>query len=144
MRNFILIAVAVIAIGAIVFLLTNKSQQSQIPASAQPQDHANLANPASINCEKQGGQTVIMKNGNGGEFGLCQFEDDMACEEWALYRGQCPVGGVKTTGFDTIAQKYCAWVGGQTLAVENAQCTLPDGTVCSDEELYNAGQCPTQ
>lgn len=104
-------------------------------------DNTTLANPASVNCENQGGNLVIKKMGNGGEYGLCEFEDNQACEEWALYRGDCPVGGVKTTGFDNVEQSYCAWIGGQTLAVQNAQCTLPDGTVCSDHDLYN-GLCP--
>lgn len=98
-----------------------------------------LANPASVNCAKVGGTTLI-ENGPNGQYGLCDFGDNMQCEEWALYRGQCPVGGVKTTGFDTIEQKYCAWVGGQTYAVPNAKCKLPGGKTCSDTALYN-GSC---
>lgn len=104
------------------------------------QSKTNLANPASVNCKEQGGTLVMQQRGDGGTYGLCQFEDNQACEEWALYRGECPVGGVKTTGFDTIEQQYCAWLGGQTLAVPDATCTLPNGNVCSDEALYN-GTC---
>lgn len=100
-----------------------------------------LANPASENCVAKGGTLSIQTNGNGGQYGLCTFEDNMACEEWALYRGNCPVGGVKTTGYDNIDQMYCAWVGGSTLAVPNSQCTLPDGTSCSTATLYNNGTC---
>lgn len=99
-----------------------------------------LANPASENCTKQGGTLTIKTRGDGGEYGLCQFEGNQACEEWALFRGECPVGGVKTTGFDTIEQQYCAWVGGKTLAVPNAHCTLPSGKVCSDDSMYQ-GKC---
>lgn len=100
-----------------------------------------LANPASTNCGKVGGTTVI-KDGPNGQYGLCQFEDNMACEEWALYKGDCPVGGVKTTGYDNIQQMYCAWVGGETLAVANPNCKLPNGTICTDEAVYN-GTCQT-
>lgn len=82
----------------------------------------------------------IKKMGSGGEYGLCMFEDNQACEEWALMRGECPIGGVKTTGFDNIEQQYCAWLGGQTLAEANATCTLPNGKTCSDTDLYN-GKC---
>lgn len=99
-----------------------------------------LANPASENCAKVGGTLIIKTRGDGGQYGLCQFEDNQACEEWALYRGECPIGGVKTTGFDTVEQQYCAWVGGKTLAVPNASCTLPSGKVCADKALYN-GTC---
>lgn len=100
-----------------------------------------LANPASVNCAKVGGTTVIKTNSTGGQYGLCEFEDNMACEEWALMRGQCPVGGVKTTGYDNIQQMYCAWVGGTTLAVPNAKCTLPNGTTCPVDTLYSNGSC---
>jgi hypothetical protein len=51
------------------------------------------------------------------------------------------VGGVKTTGLDNIAQKYCAWSGGETSAVPNSNCTFKDGLVCTTEGFYN-GECP--
>ena len=99
-----------------------------------------LANPASVNCSKSGGHLVIEKRGDGGEYGVCYFDDNKACEEWALFRGECLKGGVKTTGLDSIEQKYCAWSGGQTLAVENSVCTLKDGSTCSTGAFYK-GKC---
>lgn len=108
--------------------------------SVENKSQSSLSNPASQNCTEKGGTLSIEKRGDGGEYGLCNFEDNMSCEEWALYRGECPVGGVKTTGFDTIDQMYCAWLGGQTLAVENSKCTLPNGNVCSTIDLYE-GKC---
>jgi len=99
-----------------------------------------LANPASVNCVKLGGQLIIQKRGDGGEYGLCQFEGNQACEEWALLKGACPIGGVRTTGFDTIGQKYCAWLGGSTLAAPNSVCTFKDGSSCPTIDLYN-GTC---
>ena len=53
-----------------------------------------LANPASVNCTKSGGHLAIEKRGDGGEYGVCYFDDNKACEEWALFRGECPQGGV--------------------------------------------------
>ena len=99
-----------------------------------------LGNPAAINCGKLGGNSVIEKRGDGGEFGLCYFEENRACEEWALLRGECPVGGRKTTGYDTRDQNYCVWLGGETLAVKNSQCTFKNGKVCFTIDLYN-GKC---
>jgi putative hemolysin len=32
-----------------------------------------------------------------GQYGVCFFEDNRQCEEWALLRGDCPVGGKKVT-----------------------------------------------
>ena len=119
------------------FQVTN-NQLIEVNAPVQA---VQIANPASVNCSKQGGNLVIQKRGDGGEYGLCYFDDNRACEEWAMMRGDCPVGGVKTTGFDTIDQKYCAWSGGKTLAVPQSVCTLKDGSKCSTEEFYD-GKCP--
>ncbi|MFA6416522.1 MAG: DUF333 domain-containing protein [Candidatus Paceibacterota bacterium] len=99
-----------------------------------------MANPASVNCQKVGGRLVIDKRGDGGEYGLCYFEENRACEEWTLMRGDCPVGGRKTTGYDTIDQKYCYWLGGQTLATPNSICTFKNGSKCSTLDFYN-GRC---
>ncbi len=100
-----------------------------------------LANPASVNCATQGGRLEIKTNGGGGQYGLCYFEENRACEEWALLRGECPVGGRKTTGYDTEAQRYCAWLGGKVFATEDAICTLPDGRACLASDLYLGVDC---
>ncbi len=99
-----------------------------------------LANPASVNCEQKGGRVVMETNSDGSQYGLCYFDDNRACEEWAMMRGNCPVGGVKTTGFDAIEQKFCAWSGGKTIADPKAICDFNDGSSCELDELYK-GQC---
>jgi putative hemolysin len=98
-------------------------------------------NPASAYCSSVGGTTLIQTRGDGSAYGLCQFTDNRACEQWALFHHQCPIRGVKITGFDTLPQQYCAWLGGKTLAVPLAHCTLPNGKVCNDNALYH-GMCP--
>ena len=45
-----------------------------------------LANPASVNCGKQGGRTDIRTDAKGNQYGVCMFPDGRACEEWALLR----------------------------------------------------------
>jgi len=131
-----LIVLVLLAVGVYVYI-------NQKPI-VNNQTLTGMANPASVNCTKVGGNLVIEKRGDSSEYGLCYFDDNRACEEWALFRGDCPVGGVKTTGFDTIDQKYCAWIGGQTLAVVNSVCTLKNGTKCSTEALYNGGSCVSE
>ncbi|MGZ8548999.1 MAG: DUF333 domain-containing protein [Sulfuricurvum sp.] len=118
----------------------NKSTFKECVTNANGQAPAQIANPASVNCSKSGGNLVIEKRGDGGEYGVCHFEDSKACEEWALFRGDCPQGGVKTTGFDRIDQKYCAWLGGKTVAEPQSVCTFNDDSSCSTEEFYN-GTC---
>jgi putative hemolysin len=40
-----------------------------------------LANPASKNCVDHGGTLTIRKRTDGGEYGICVFEDNKQCEE---------------------------------------------------------------
>src|SRR5262245_52405113 len=62
--------------GASVILLAGCT--GEVPTAAQQR-----ANPASENCVAQGGRLVIETAGDGGEFGVCLFEDNRQCEEWA-------------------------------------------------------------
>jgi len=55
---------------------------------------ADMPNPASANCVKQGGTVDIRKEAKG-EVGYCKFADGSECEEWALFRGECAAGGAK-------------------------------------------------
>ena len=120
--------------------LTQAVQPAPVASTTPAATGTQMANPASVNCGKVGGTLVIQKNSYGDEYGLCYFEDNRACEEWALLRGDCPKGGVKTTGFDSIDQSYCAWSGGQTLAVPNSVCTFKNGSKCATIDYYN-GKC---
>lgn len=49
---------------------------------------AGLPNPASVNCQEKGGSLEI-KDGEGGQYGVCTFPSGAKCEEWALFRGEC-------------------------------------------------------
>lgn len=108
---------------------------------------AQRANPASGHCVRQGGKLLIERGPGGGEYGVCLFEDNRQCEEWALLRGACPAGGLRVTGYLTAAARYCAITGGHYLvtaqsgaADEEGSCTLPDGRRC-DAGGYFAGTC---
>ena len=71
----------------------------------------------------------------------------MQCEEWALLRGDCPVGGVKVTGYVTPAARYCAITGGEYAVTGNSgaddeqgACTFKDGPQCDAWDYYD-GKC---
>ena len=100
---------------------------------------AQLTNPASMNCIQSGGELLITKRGDGGDYGICVFEDNLQCEEWALLRKDCPMGGIKITGYSTPEAIYCALKGGKVLEGES-QCVLPSGKKQSTKDLYN-GKC---
>ena len=106
-----------------------------------------LANPASQNCAARGGTLKIERRPDGGEYGVCVFADNYQCEEWAMLRGHCPVGGLRMTGYVTAAARYCAITGGRYAvtgrggaADEQGVCSLPGGKAC-DASAYYSGTC---
>lgn len=106
-----------------------------------------LANPASQHCVAQGGKSLMEKTPGGGQYGVCTFEDNRVCEEWAMLRGQCPAGGIKVTGYVTPASRYCAITGGSYTVTsgsntpsEAGTCKLPSGKTCP-ADAYFVGSC---
>lgn len=129
-------------------VLVSGCAQATPPAAVAPKPAPRIANPASVHCASVGGQSRIESRADGGQFGVCYFDDNRQCEEWALMRGQCPVGGRKVTGYVTAAARYCAITGGtytitarSGAADEQGSCALPSGQSCDADELY-AGRCP--
>ena len=116
-------------------------------ASAQVQPAQQIANPASQNCVARGGMLRMESRPDGGQYGVCIFDDNYQCEEWAMFRGECPVGGLRVTGYITTAARYCAITGGRYTVVaksgaadERGACALPGGKAC-DADAYYAGTC---
>ena len=133
-------AVVVILGWSLVMSGANLSAQG---TSTPPQ----LANPASQNCVAQGGALRLERRPDVGQFGVCVFADNRQCEEWALLRGACPVGGLRVTGYATAAARYCAIAGGRYsiearsgAADEQGTCATPVGKTC-DADAYFAGTC---
>jgi TolB protein len=116
------------------------------PATS-PTPAGQMANPASVNCLDQGGTLEIETRADGGQYGVCLFEDNRQCEEWALFNGDCPVGGIKVTGFVTDAARFCAITGGSYTVTgnpntpdEQGTCTFKSGAICDAWDFYN-GVC---
>ena len=72
-----ILLVSVLAFGCV-------SQQTPSPT---PQ----TANPASQFCEARGGTLKIVTAADGSQAGYCTLATGEECEEWAYYRGECPV-----------------------------------------------------
>lgn len=115
-------------------------QDSNSNTASTTRNSLRMSNPASEFCISSNGKLVIETREDGSQYGLCYFDDNRACEEWTMYRGECAVGGVKTTGYDTVDRKFCAWSGGRTYAVENSICTFLNGSTCSTRDFYD-GSC---
>lgn len=109
-----------------------------------------IANPASENCIQQGGTLIMQARGTSGEYGVCVFEDNRQCEEWALLRGDCSETGVDVSGYTSTAGAFCAITGGEYAVTGNAgaadeqgTCTLKSGQTC-DAWAYFDGECDLQ
>ena len=57
----------------------------------------NIANPASVYCEKQGYTLEARVDSEGNQYGVCIFPDGSECDEWAYFRGECAPGGQSQT-----------------------------------------------
>jgi putative hemolysin len=51
------------------------------------QEVIQVANPASVYCQEQGGKIEIRETAEGQE-GWCVFIDDRECDEWEFFRSQ--------------------------------------------------------
>jgi len=73
--------VALLAISSLTLAGCNKAE------TPVEENNAEIANPASVYCEDNGGTLNL-------EEGLCMFDDGSFCEEWSYYRGECQPGDI--------------------------------------------------
>lgn len=73
---FVIILIILISLTSKFFLKPNNTSTTQI------------ANPASVNCTKNGGKLSIVDESEG-QVGMCTLSDGTLCEEWAYFRGEC-------------------------------------------------------
>ena len=126
-----------------------------------------LPNPASVNCEEWDG-TLEIKDGEGGQYGVCTFPSGAKCEEWAFFRGECvpeapnyceqdsdcACGRLISTGDCFFGQKefvntsqqcpdFCTGIAAHLqIKCENYQC-LQINTLAKKCTDYTAETCPT-
>jgi len=128
--------------------ISQDNADDQMPYWKPATTQAQLANPASAYCIQQGGFLEMEDRAGLGQMGVCYFLDNRQCEEWALLRGDCPVGGLKVTGYLSDAARYCAITGGEYAITANNEdptqqqgtCTFDDGQTCDAWDYYN-GTC---
>ena len=79
MKKTTLWIVALLAIATLAGCNSNKTPVEN------PEQNAEIANPASVYCKEKGGTLNL-------EEWLCMFEDGSYCEEWAYQRWECQPG----------------------------------------------------
>ena len=72
-----LVSLALMTLGACAPQASDK--EDLVPRVGMP-------NPASVHCVEQGGRSETRTAKDGGQFGICVFNDGRQCEEWALFR----------------------------------------------------------
>ena len=60
----------------------NNYQNEEFPE----QKMIGMANPASVYCVEQGGESIIKQDKDGSEYGICKFKDGKEVDEWEFYR----------------------------------------------------------
>ncbi|HNW09165.1 MAG TPA: DUF333 domain-containing protein [bacterium] len=137
---FLLFLISFILVGCAAKTFPPNNRKSQL--TNQNENPAGLANPAAAYCKQQGGKIEIKANKKW-QYGVCLFDDNRQCEEWALFRNECPVGGLKVTDYENEAEIYCAITGGQVEGVgtPTPMCKRIDGTYCNAQANLD-GDCP--
>jgi putative hemolysin len=95
-------ACAVLIAAFVLAACTGSAPQPATPSEAS----------AAQNCEAQGGKRRV-ERGPEGEIGVCVFDGNRQCEEWALLLGECPRGGIPVAGYATTSERHCAIRGGR-------------------------------
>jgi putative hemolysin len=122
--------------------------------TAKPKEAAKpvgIANPASVHCMDLGGRLEIRHQPDGGEYGVCIFDDGSECEEWALFRGQCARGDSLKEAELPTGERACLDAGGRLETRERGRggelfgsytaCVLPGNRQCEADALAG-GFCP--
>ena len=96
MNKSLVIVVLLICLGIGYYAYT-RNQEFRSMTPAQNVENVNtlgLANPATVFCIKSGGTLESVAVG-GEQISMCTFKTGEKCEEWALFRGECKVKGVR-------------------------------------------------
>jgi putative hemolysin len=143
----------VMALGLLVLYACSPRTPQPVTATATL-DTITIANPASAYCEEQGGELEIRTAQDGSQYGVCMFEDDTECEEFAYYHGECKTGDMDVApaptaipaGISNPASTYCVKQGGTSeirTAEDGSQygvCNFSDGNAC-EEWAFFKGEC---
>ncbi|HSQ27855.1 MAG TPA: DUF333 domain-containing protein [Anaerolineales bacterium] len=107
-------------------------------------------------CAQNGGNWQARQNEQGGEYGVCVFDDKSECEGGAFYRGECrpgqyfaapgPKGPQGPANLANPASQHCEQNGG-TIQIRSDSaggqygvCVFADGTQCEEWAFYR-GEC---
>ena len=74
----IAIIILLVLIAVVTFILLNNSNKN-----------TGLADPSAVYCKEQGYQYKIKTSVNGGQYGVCVFNNGKECDSWKYYDHTC-------------------------------------------------------
>jgi putative hemolysin len=112
-------------------------EKTASPTPAKTSAAVGMPNPASVQCEENGGVLDIRQDSTGAESGVCVFPDGSECEEWAYYRGECQPAGRGPTPTISLAgfafptpidpqQRYLFYLHGKIIEDQGLPAVSPD------------------
>ncbi|MGV8169276.1 MAG: DUF333 domain-containing protein [Candidatus Nanoarchaeia archaeon] len=115
----------------------NKCMAGDVPIAHEgvcEEENTQIANPASVFCEENGG-TLEIRTNNDGQIGYCLL-DGRACEEWALFRGECDLFGCTDDCpvFSPPAPDFCK--DGVLIEGNRDECGCAVPPVCAPAEAH--------
>lgn len=96
-----------------------------------------MANPASLNCKEKWWRSVAKTIPSRGTYWVCVLQNNMQCEEWALYRWECPETWVKITWYDNEEAIYCAITWNTYRRLDTDPISWKNIAVCTDLDWYS-------
>ena len=109
-----------------------------------PTENTQIANPAAVYCEEQGGTLQL-------EEWLCIFSDGSYCEEWSYFRNECQPGQIIYNTVEEVglwmanpASVYCVEQGWESVIREDAEwnqywiCRFADWSEVDEWEYFRA------
>ncbi|MDD5331818.1 MAG: DUF333 domain-containing protein [Candidatus Nanoarchaeia archaeon] len=79
----------IVLVGALFLTACSNKGDTEISEGDIPED-TQIANPASVYCEDNGGTVEIITSEDGSQIGYCILPDGTECEEWDYFREECP------------------------------------------------------
>jgi len=97
-----------------------------------------MANPAAVYCIGLDYNYEIKTAADGSQYGICIFDDNSQCEEWAFYRGECGTqfSYCEKQGYkiENITEDMGTWTA------NGAVCVFDDNSECLEQKFFD-GNC---
>mmetsp|Transcript_30548 Transcript_30548/g.45875 ORF Transcript_30548/g.45875 Transcript_30548/m.45875 type:complete len:427 (-) Transcript_30548:91-1371(-) len=102
--------------------------------------------PATSNCVDQNYTDLILYESEGGQYGICVFSNNTACEEWTFLRDQCDSTHPNFSVYCTdnggeVSQENVDWGEVEGAPPATYEVCTANGEQCTDYDYYALNSC---